>query len=446
MNPRLFIFFICLAICAGGNAQLIQNPKMDSLFSQLESKNKGMGTIAIYKNGNLQYTRSIGYSYTDSKMQQKADAETKYRVGSVSKMFTASMIFQLIEEGKLSLSSSLEEYFPQVPNAKKINIGHMLYHRSGLHNFTDRPEYLSWCQKERSKEEIIKFIQNDKSDFEPDSKAAYSNTNYVLLGYILEKITNQSYSQNLAQRICAKIGLNNTYAGGAIDNSKHEALSYQWQGNKWSEEVQTDMSVPGGAGCVVSTAADLCKFIGALFQNKIVSENSLLQMKAVSDSYGMGMVPLNFYGKKAFGHSGGIDGFSSILGYFPKDSLAIAYCSNGKVFQPNDIMIGALSIYYEMNYKIPGFKTISLKPEDLEQYIGIYTSSDLPVQITITKVSGALIAQATGQSAFQLEPIEKNQFKYDQAGVKINFENSRDKFVLVQAGKSFVFSKTKQID
>ncbi len=418
-------------------AQTFNKAKMDSLFQALDQNHKAMGSICIHKDGKEVYSRSIGYSVLD---QQQADAGTKYRIGSITKMFTATIIFQMVEEKKLSLNATLDQFYPQLPNAQKITIGHLLSHRSGLHNFTDDDSYTSYMEQARSQKEMLDIIAKGGSDFEPGSKAAYSNSNFVLLGYIAEKIAKKSYAALLQERIVAKAGLKNTYYGSKADAAKKESRSYSYL-NGWQLMPETDMSIPHGAGAIVSTPSDLDKFIDALFAGKLISQASLEHMKTIQDGYGMGMFEIPFYEKKAYGHNGGIDGFSSMLGYFPNDKLAVAYCSNGQNYPVNDIMIGVLSIYYNKDYAIPSFTTLALTAAQLDQYTGVYASKQMPLKITISKDNTTLMAQATGQGAFPLEAVATDQFKFDAAGIEMEFRPQQKEFTLKQGGASYIFSK-----
>jgi D-alanyl-D-alanine carboxypeptidase len=443
MKTKIF-FTILLTVFTLGIAfsQPPNKAKLDSLFNILDKNNKAMGSLTLSKNGTVIYSRSIGYSFISDKEKKPASNLTKYRIGSISKMFTSTMIFQLVEEGKLKLNTTIDTYFPTIPNAKKITISNLLNHRSGIHNFTDDPGYTALMTLPKTHDEMIAIISKNKADFQPNEKAAYSNSNFVLLGYIIEKVTNQPYSKNLTDRITSKIGLLNTYYGGKTNISNNECFSYRFI-NSWEQEKETDMSIPGGAGAIVSTPTDLTKFIEALFSGKLVSQNSLNQMKTITDGYGMGMFQIPFYDKKGYGHNGGIDGFQSNLAYFPNDGLAIAYCTNGAVYPMNDILIGVLSIYFNNDYKIPTFKTIVVDQTELDKYLGVYSSTQLPLKITITKDKKSLIAQATGQSSFPLEATEKDKFKFDQAGIVMEFNTSKNEMTLKQGGGTYLFSREK---
>jgi D-alanyl-D-alanine carboxypeptidase len=349
-------FFFLLCSFGILHSQNLNKPKLDSLFNVLSEKNKAMGSVALSKNGKIIYSRAIGYSLISDKEKAFATTNTKYRIGSITKIFTAVMIFQLVEEGKIKLETTLNNYFPKIPNADKITIGNLLNHRSGLYNFTNDSLFGTRFEKSITRDEMLDMISKFKVDFQPNEKAAYSNTNYVLLGYIIENICGKSYKEILDERIVSKIGLANTYYGGKTNVKNSESYSYNFENGKWKQHWETDMSIPGGAGGIISNPIDLTKFMDALFSGKLVSEKSLTLMKTVTDGYGMGIFQMPFYEKKTFGFSGQIDGFSSMLSYFPEDNLSVAYISNGEVSQMmNDILIGVLLIYFNKKYSIPKF-------------------------------------------------------------------------------------------
>jgi len=124
-----------------------------------------------------------------------------------------TMIFQLIDEGKIKLTTTLDTFFLNLPNAKKITINNLLNHRSGLHNITEHPDYLNWMTQPKTHVEMLEIISKDTIDFQPNEKMSSTNTNYIVLGYIVEKISDQPYSKELDKRITSKIGLANTYFG-----------------------------------------------------------------------------------------------------------------------------------------------------------------------------------------------------------------------------------------
>ncbi len=437
---RLIVRLLILSILVLGlNAQSFDKVKMDDYFSKIEKYQKAMGSISIFKDGKEVYQKSLGF--LDVSKNLKAGANTRYRIGSISKTFTATIIMQLIEEDKLKLDSKLATFFPGMPNAEKITIEHLMRHRSGLFNFTNDSEYLKWMEKPKTRDELIQLFKKNGKIFEPDEKTSYSNTNYVLLSFILEKIEKKGYAEILKNRITIPLKLKNTYYGGKIKTDKDEAQSYK-KTNIWELATETDMSIPMGAGGIVSSPTDLNTFFNNLFSGKLVSAKSLNQMKKIVGNIGMGLFKFPFYNRYAFGHGGGIDGFQSIADYFPEDKVSVAYITNGVVMSMNNILIGALSIYFGREYSIPDF---SYKPDikDLSTYSGIYSSAGFPLKVTISVKGNILMGQATGQPSFSLEGYKTHKFKFDQWGLKLEFIPEENAMILKQGGKEFKLTKEK---
>ncbi|MGK4568057.1 serine hydrolase domain-containing protein [Flavobacterium sp. 3HN19-14] len=257
-----------------------------------------MGSIAITEKGVPIYTRAIGKD--DIESGKKSTVASKYRIGSISKMFTATLVFKAVEEGKLDLAQVIYAYFPNIENSKTITIANLLNHRSGIHNLTVDEDYQLYFTKPKTEAELVAIITKSKSDFKPDSKAEYSNSNYVLLSYILQKAYKKPYKAILDEKILKPLGLKNTYFGGKTDLKKNENFSYSFT-TKWEKEPETDMSVPMGAGGIVSTPSDLTVFIKALFDKKIINEKSLGVMTSIKDGYGSGVFETPFYDKKSLG-------------------------------------------------------------------------------------------------------------------------------------------------
>ncbi|MCF6359152.1 MAG: serine hydrolase [Cyclobacteriaceae bacterium] len=430
----IIIFFSAIKV----SAQEFNRAKMDSLFARIDEHQKGMGSIAIYKGDSEVYQKSIGFASIADK--NKASVETKYRIGSISKTFTATIIMQLINDGKLELSTKLSSYYPEIKNSSEISIEHLLRHRSGIFNFTNAQNYTSWMEKPISKQALTSKIATYESVFKPNTKAEYSNSNYVLLSFIAEKIKSKEFSEIIQKQICKPCALKNTYYGSKISVANNEALSYTKLTN-WDLSTETDMSVPVGAGAIVSTPSDLNLFLNCLFNNKLVNEETLAKMMEIQDGYGIGLLRVPFYTKYTYGHTGGIDGFRSNAFYFPEDKVSISYLSNGVVMPLNDILIGALSIYYGLDFELPEFKTgLELTSEELDKYLGVYSSPTFPLKITITKKGNALFAQATGQSSFPLEAYEIDKFKFDQAMLKMEFNPKENQVTLLQGEGKFLLT------
>lgn len=412
--------------------------KLDNYFNTLEENNRFMGSVAVSKNGEIIYTKSIGFADVENNV--KATENSKYRIGSISKSFTTVLILKAVEENKLDLNQTIDKWFPKIKNAKDISVKLLLNHRSGIHNFTNDKDYLMWNTQPKTEKEMVEIIAKGGSDFQPDSKAEYSNSNYVLLSYILENTLSKSYSEILKEYIVKPIGLTNTYVFGKINPNKNECKSYSFVGT-WKLETETDYTIPLGAGAITSTPTDLTKFADALFGGKLLKSESLKIMKTIKDDYGMGLFEVPFYDNIGYGHTGGIDGFSSVYSHFAEDKISYALISNGTNYNTNNISIAVLSAVYDKPYEIPVFPTFNIKSEDLDKFLGVYSSNQIALKITITKEGNTLIAQGTGQPAFPLEATDKDMFKFDKAGAKFEFNPINKTMVLFQGGGQIKFTK-----
>jgi D-alanyl-D-alanine carboxypeptidase len=434
----LFLGFFAFATLSV-QAQQLNTAKLDSLLTTLGTHNKLMGSVLLAHDGKVVYSKAVGYAQLDGATKVPTTMATRYRVGSLTKMFTATMIFQLIEEKKLTLATPLATFFPQLPNAKVITIDQLLSHRSGLHDFAADGAELG----HKTPTEMVAILSKTTPDFEPGAKFAYSNSNYVVLGYIIERLTKQPYAQALQKRIVARAGLQHTYYGGKIAPAQQEAFSYERSGAGWKPGPETDMSVPGGAGAIVSTAPDINRFLEALFGGKLVTAASLQEMETVRDKFGRGLMGLPFNAHMSYGHGGIIDDFRTMASYFPAEKVALVVCSNSGPGSIDDVTVGMLSVYFNQPYHLPTFaaSTFTPTPTDLDRYAGTYASAQMPLKISLIKAGTVLQAQATGQSAFPLEPVSQGVFKFDQAGIRVEFDPAKAAFTLKQGGKEYTFTK-----
>jgi D-alanyl-D-alanine carboxypeptidase len=436
----LFATVLTLALGAAGYAQALDKAKLDQFFDRLAEKNKAMGSLIIAKDGKVVYTRAFGYAQVDATTKKPLTMASRFRIASITKTYTAVMILQLVEEGKLKLTDTLDKFFPQVPNAQKITILQILSHRSGIPNV--RRDQATWKPGAPvTKDEMLALIVKGSPEFEPDTKNSYSNSGYFLLGLILEKLTGKPYEQALEKRINSKIGLKDTYiATGHIDVNKGEALTYINTGSEWKQGFETDPSI---GFQLISTPGDMAKFIQSLFDLKLISQDSLNQMKTMRDDEGLGIVTFTFAGKTFYGNTGGGDNYGSWLAYQPEEKLVVAYTTNAKVHPVKDIVSGAIDIYYGKPFEIPAFETIAVSPEVLDKYVGVYSSPDAPKKWTITRDGGTLFVQPGSESAAAVEATAQDKFQLFGGRVVFEFDAAKNQMMLKRGGQSIVFTKEK---
>ncbi|CAG5016189.1 D-aminopeptidase [Dyadobacter sp. CECT 9275] len=419
-------------------AQNIDVQKIDSFVSHIENSNRGIGSVSIFKEGKEVYNRSFGQSKLEN---VQYNAETKYQIGSITKMITATLIFELIENSKLRLDDKLSKFYPNIPSSDKITIKNLLEHSSGLGDFTMKNDSIFWLTKKVSENEIFEEIIEQGVAFQPNEGIAYSNSGYYVLRKIVEKLNKKDYATIVAEKIAKPLNLKNF--SSITPKTKNIFLSYGYN-DKWEKITDFDFSNVVGVGDIVSTTKDLNIFLYNLFQLKILKKESVEQMKSdytQKEAFGRGFMFISFYENVFYGHGGDTYGTHSLVSYNDKDNLGLAFAINGERFPHNDFAIGIFSIIYGKDYEFPIFNTISLKSEDLNKFLGTYSSPNFPLKISITKEGNTLKGQGTGQPAFILEAFETNKFKFDQARLQLEFLPEENKMILNQGGMKVEMNK-----
>ena len=457
MYKRFNMFFLPLIIilvagCASSRTGIADHPdylpggkpdiaNLERLIIFLTENKRALGSVSVFWDGAEIYTGQIGYR--DQANDLYIDANTEFRIGSISKTFLAVVIMQMVEEGSLTLETKLSDFFPQITNSEIITIRHILQHRSGIYNYTDDETFPEWMFTHVNRESLLHMIAGYESIFEPGTEESYSNSNFFVLALIAETIDGIIYEEIIQRRIAEPLGLRNTYVGGAVNPQRNEALPYAFTG-EWVEIITFDPSVIFGAGDLVSTPYDLNVFFTGLFGGDLVSTNSLDEMINLGDpipgSFGLGLIPVHFYDRSGFGHTGGMPGFQSFSFYFPADRISISYTTNGIRLSMNNILFGVLSSIFIPNYEVPVIEeTIMLPAEVLERYIGVYQSRIIPLIIHIFIENDILMAQAEGQSAFPLDAIDEFNFVFEPALIHMEFFPESGEMTMSQAGYAYEF-------
>ncbi|MCP4438718.1 MAG: serine hydrolase [Aureispira sp.] len=421
---RISILISLLLSYLLGIAQDSRIQDIDRLLKSIDSSNLLMGSLSIYQKGKEVYNFSIGWS--DLRKDLKNSKHTKYRIGSITKSFTAVIIMQLIEEKKLSLDTKISAYLPNIPNANTITIEHLLRHKSGLFNITESPTFLTWMESFHTRNEMINLIISSGTVFSPGKKKKYSNTNYILLSIIAEKIEGAKYAQILEERIFSKCQLANTYYGGEINTKHNEALSYFYKDSDWVSSSMTDMSIPIGAGAIVSNPEDLNTFYFQLFNGNLITEESLNLMTSNNNLFEFALYPvLSINSKACFGHEGRIDGFHSFSAYFPDGKISISFCANAELIYLNELLLQILNIYFDI-------------PPTSQERIGCYKNDNISLELT--PINSSLLAKIDNSNFYFLESSGKKKYSSLQNDISIKFLN-KDRLVIKTAQKKVLLKK-----
>jgi D-alanyl-D-alanine carboxypeptidase len=414
----LSLFAIILLFPVLVNAQ-IDRARLESLFQYLTANDLAIGSLAISQNGKAIYRHSFG------KDQNPA---TEYRIGSITKVFTAVLTYQLIDARRLALTDRLSRYFPDLPNADQITIAMLLGHRSGLANFTNNTDFDTWKDQPKTHAELLEMISKQKPDFEPDTKADYNNSNYLLLGYIIEKIYGKPYKTVVTDKIILPLGLKHTYYGEKAGFAKGEAVSYKYFGSTWKPDRAVCLDNFGGAGSLISTPQDLCVFVTDLFKGRMISAASLSLMKTIRDGYGKGLFPYGDGSHPGFGHNGKTEGFGSSMQYYPEAGLAIAYCTNGEVFPKARILDHVFKACFHIADTLETFQTVKRDTAQLRAFTGTYSASS-GMQVANRLKNDQLIVTVKGKD-FALIPISLNEFWNKPFGFFFYFDEQGKRLLL----------------
>jgi CubicO group peptidase (beta-lactamase class C family) len=323
------------AVAQNGRAALLA--RVDSVVQAEMARTRTPGmSVAIQKGNEILLAR--GYGLANVELSVPASAETVYRIGSITKQFTAAAILQLAEAGKLRLEDELTKYFPDYPvRGNRVTIHHLLTHTSGIKSYTSLgPKFWGEAARlELADSQLVALFKDEPFDFAPGEKWAYNNSGYYLLGMIVEKASGMPYRQYLREKLLGPLGLRSTSYCDNRPIMPHRASGYEVRNGVLENDDPIGMSTPGAAGAICSTVLDLLAWRRALFSTQVVSAASLQRMitpvrlnndSVTSYAYGLGIGKLESH--RSISHGGGINGFITHLGYLPDDSLTVVVLGN----------------------------------------------------------------------------------------------------------------------
>ena len=427
--------FCLILFSCGPNAKYQQN--IDEFFEFLEKENLAMGSVTISKNGEIVYQNQIGYSVITDKFNAPVDSLTKFRIASITKLFTAILTIQLIEDNKLQFDTKIQEFYPEIPNSDIVSIRNLFNHTSGFSNVPDAKKFFNNLINKSNSQSFIDSLSRTLIRYQPDQMTSYSNFNYVLLTYIIEGIYNDNYGNILNKKICTVLDLKNTYYLAPIDIDNNESIGYKYTNYEWTRITGDSIDLCGDGG-ITSTPTDLVKMIEGLFNNKLLREQNVRKM--ISNDYGMGRFPFENNNRIAFGHDGYLEGYSSRLIYFPKDHLAIAYCSNGLVLSKDEIFEIIVNAYFNNTLEIPSFEISQIKNHDFEQFVGTYYSISPKIKLECMIQDSSLVL-ISNDIKIRIDPIGENKFINRQYGFFYDFDMKRNTLMIRGSDGDYLLRK-----
>ena len=384
--------------------------RLDQIVQPYVQNKTFMGSVLVARGGEVIFSK--GYGSANLEWDVPNTPSTKFRLGSITKQFTAASILLLEERGKLKLDDPIKTYLPDAPPAwDRITIFNLLTHTSGIPNFTALPEYKSLQVVDTPVLKTIAAVRDKPLDFFPGEKMSYSNSGYILLGYVIEKVSGGSYEKFVQESIFTPLGMKDS---GYDSNSAiivHRAAGYMPSPNGPVNAGYIHMSIPHAAGALYSTTEDLLRWEQGLFAGKVVSPSSLQKMTTpFKNDYAFGVVVQTTSGRKVVQHGGGIEGFNTFMAYYPDDKLTVAVLANINGPTPNAIATKLAALAHGETVQSPtDRKEITLPAETLAKYVGTYEFTP-GINLMIRVDGDHLTVQLTGQG--QLPMFAESETKF----------------------------------
>lgn len=304
------------------NVARLPNPTVATLLEHF------MGSILITRDGQVLAQRSFGSANLEWHMPNAAS--TRFHIGSITKQFTAASILLLADEGRLGLEDPVSKYLDNPPDAwKNITLLQLLTHTSGIVSITDLPAEQAALTRGGTPAEVVERFRNQPLLFPPGTQTRYSNSGYILLGMVVERVSGELYATFLQRHIFDPLGMRDTGVDDGVNVVENLASGYRSQAGTLVHAEFVDMRIPFAAGDLYSTASDLARWEEGLYGGKLLRPESLTRMITPGmGDFGFGVVVKREQGELVIGHTGGIQGFVADLRYYPDRRMAVVVLSN----------------------------------------------------------------------------------------------------------------------
>jgi len=388
---------------------------MDNLVQEAYKPNEPGVAVIVVREGEVIYRQGQGMANLELGIPIAPDMV--FRIGSLTKQFTAVAILMLAEQGKLALTDSITQFLPDYPTHDHlITVEHLLTHTSGVKSYTAMPEWLPLWRKDFTVQELIDFFKDQPMDFAPGQRLEYSNSGYILLGAIIEKASGQTYEEFIQRRIFDPLGMKHSYYDSPLRVTPGRAAGYDKGPDGYTNATYLSMTQPYAAGSLASSVDDLALWDAALYTGQLLKQETLQQAftahrladgSETQYGYGYGWVTSKLTGHVAASHGGGIHGFGSFAIRLPEDHVFVAALSNNTGTHPGHlaIKIAAWAIGQLLQEPAP----VELNPEVLARYEGVYESKVLG-EVRVTRAGNQLLFQPGQAPPVELVPFSPNEF------------------------------------
>ena len=424
---------------------------MDQIVQTYVTSHQFMGSVLVARGSRVLLSK--GYGSANLEWEVPNSPNTKFRLGSITKQFTAASILLLEERGKLNINDPVKKYVPDAPPTwEKITIFHVLTHTSGIPSFTSFADYPKLEPFPTTAEQLVARFRDKPLEFQPGEKWNYSNSGYVLLTYLIERISGTGFEQFVRENIFAPLGMQDSGYDSNSAMIPHRASGYTRNNDKFENAGFIHMSVPQGAGALYSTTEDLLKWEQGLFGGKVLQAASLEKMTTpFKNNYAFGLQVETVGDHKIIDHGGGIEGFNTELAYYPDDKLIVAVLGNVNGNAPQEIARRLAAVNHGENVTLPSErKEITLDTKVLSRYVGAYEMAQGPAML-ITLENNQLSEKLGNQPAFPIFPQSETMFFLKVVDAQIEFPKDdsgehASQLTLHQNGRDIVAKRVDEIE
>ena len=406
--------------------------RMEQVVQSFVQNKTFMGAVLVARGNEVVFSK--GYGSANLELEVPNTPSTKFRIGSITKQFTAASILLLEERGKLSTADPIKKHIPDAPAAwDAITIHHLLTHTSGIPNFTSLTSTPASAARVPTVDKTIAVFRDKPLDFPVGEKMAYSNSGYLVLGHVIEKLSGGSYEAFVQANLFTPLGMSDSGYDSNTRIIPRRAAGHLPGPGGFVNAGFVHMSVPHAAGALYSTTGDLLKWEQALLGGKLLSAASLQKMLTpAKGDYAYGLVVRSPKGRREVWHNGGIDGFNAAMGHFPESGFTIIALGNVNGPAPDQIVAQLGAIAHGDVVKLNSERKEIALPAAATKYAGVYEMAP-GINMTIILEGQKLFAQLTGQPRFELFPESETAFFVKAVDAQMTF--GPDYMVLHQAGR-----------
>lgn len=394
--------------------------RMEEVIQSYVQNRTFMGSVLVAKGDDILLTR--GYGSASLEWEVPNAPSTKFRLGSLTKQFTAASILLLEERGKLSTSDPINKHLPDAPAAwDGITIHHLLTHTSGIPNFTGLKEYAALKGTSTTVDKTIAVFRDKPLEFPVGAKMSYSNSGYLVLGHLIEKLSGGSYEAFVQANLFTPLGMTDSGYDSNTRVIARRASGYTPGPGGFNNAGFVHMTVPHAAGALYSTTGDLLKWERGLLGGKRLSAGSLHKMLTPDKGdYAYGVIVRSPNGRRQIWHNGGIDGFSASMGHYPESGFTIIVLSNVIGSAPDQLVAQLGAIAHGEAVRLTSERKEIALPAAAARYAGVYEMAP-GITMTITHKGAQIFCQLTGQPAIEMFAESEVAFFVKAVDAQITF-------------------------